>query len=65
MKREVDVFLAVDIQAAITAALTAEHYRRAEAKIEASPEEHCAAMARSVMKVLRIPEDDVVVDGAN
>lgn len=58
MKREVDIWLGVDIQAAITAALVAEHYRRAAAKIEASPEEHCAAMARSVMKVLRVPQDE-------
>ncbi|MFF9205123.1 hypothetical protein ACF1AE_25545 [Streptomyces sp. NPDC014986] len=38
--------------AAIAAALTAEHYRRAEARTVASPEEHCAAMATAVMRVL-------------
>lgn len=40
-------------RASIAAALTAEHYRRAEARIVASPEEHCAAMADAVMRVLR------------
>ncbi|MFH9826747.1 hypothetical protein [Streptomyces bobili] len=39
-------------RASIAAALTAEHYRRAEARILASPEEHCAAMADVVMRVL-------------
>ncbi|MYS44095.1 hypothetical protein GTY23_23250 [Streptomyces sp. SID5998] len=39
-------------RAVIAAALTAEHYRRAEAGIVASPEEHCAAMADAVMGVL-------------
>ncbi|MET9099979.1 hypothetical protein [Streptomyces antibioticus] len=38
--------------ATVAAALTAEHYRRAEARIVASPEEHCAAMATAVMRVL-------------
>lgn len=41
------------LQAAIAAALTAEHYRRAEARIVASPEKHCAAMADAVMRVLK------------
>jgi hypothetical protein len=40
------------LAAAVAAALTAEHYRRAEARIVASPEEHCAAMTHAVMRVL-------------
>ncbi|MEU3507918.1 hypothetical protein ABZ733_08300 [Streptomyces longwoodensis] len=36
----------------IAAALTAEHYRRAEARTVASPEEHCAAMADAVLAAL-------------
>jgi hypothetical protein len=35
----------------MTKALTAEHYRRAEARIVASPEEHSAAMAEVALAV--------------
>lgn len=57
-ERAGDVASAADIRrAAIAAALTAEHYRRAEARIVASPEEHCAAMADAVMRVVT-PGDD-------
>ena len=42
---------------AVVAALTAEHYRRAEARIVASPEEHCEAMADAVMRVLTTADD--------
>ncbi|MFE0329048.1 hypothetical protein ACFW08_20145 [Streptomyces sp. NPDC058960] len=45
-------------RASIAAALTAEHYRRAKARIVASPEEHCAAMADAVMRVLTTADDD-------
>ncbi|MGN7136795.1 hypothetical protein [Streptomyces pseudogriseolus] len=46
-----------DLREQIAAALTAEHYRRAEARIAASPEEHCAAMADAVLAVLPTPTD--------
>jgi len=46
----------------IAAALTAEHYRRAEARIVASPEEHCAAMADAVLAVLPEPADRAAVE---
>jgi len=48
----------------IAAALTAEHYRRAEARIVASPEEHCAAMADAVLAVLPEPTDRAAVRAA-
>lgn len=44
----------------IAAALTAEHYRRAESSIVASPEEHSAAMADVVMSTLALT---TVADG--
>jgi hypothetical protein len=37
----------------IAEALTREHYQRARERIEASPEEHCAAFADAVMAVVR------------
>jgi len=40
-------------------ALTREHYRRATERIEASPEEHCAAFADVVMQVLAEPRGDL------
>jgi hypothetical protein len=55
---KIDAYLMIDIRAAITAALIAEHYRRAALKIEASPEEHCAGMAKAVMRVLCLAEDE-------
>jgi len=45
----------------IAEALTAEHYRRAEARIVASPEEHCAGMADAVLAVLPAPADRAAV----
>jgi hypothetical protein len=45
----------------IASALTAEHYRRAEARIVASPEEHCAAMAAAVLPVLPPTADQAAV----
>lgn len=42
-----------DLHTKLTAALTAEHQRRAAARIEASPEEHSAAMADIVIRVLQ------------
>lgn len=41
-----------DRQARVTAALTAEHYRRAHEQIVASPEEHSAAMAAVAVAAL-------------
>lgn len=41
----------------IAKALTAEHYRRAQEQIEASPEEHQAAFADVVMAVVRAELD--------
>ncbi|MEU1496089.1 hypothetical protein [Streptomyces sp. NPDC005732] len=43
--------------AALTAAFTAEHYRRAKAQIVASPEEDCAAMATVALRVLGTDAD--------
>lgn len=56
--RDVDTMLAVlaeqvdgDLRNRITEALTREHYRRAHERIEASPEEHCAAFADVALAV--------------
>jgi len=40
------------MESEIADALTREHYRRARARIEASPEDHCAASAAAVMLVV-------------
>lgn len=49
--------MADDLREKIAEALTREHYRRAAERIEASPEEHQAAMADVVMAVVQ-PELD-------
>ncbi|MGW4107028.1 hypothetical protein [Streptomyces sp. NPDC004976] len=51
-----------DLRDRIADALTAEHHRRAEARIVASPEEHCAAMADAVLAVLPEPTDRAASD---
>jgi hypothetical protein len=44
---------APDMRQALIEALTAEHYRRAEAKISASPEEHQEAFADIALAVVQ------------
>ena len=39
-------------------ALTREHYRRARERIEASPEDHCAALTDVALAALREYEED-------
>lgn len=41
-----------DVRERLAAALTREHYRRARARIEATPEGHCAALADAVMPIV-------------
>lgn len=41
-----------DLRDQIREALTREHYRRARERIEASPEEHCAAFADAVLPII-------------